>query len=411
MQKEYIVEKSNQIALNVTAGKVDSYREKGETKCTVRVYDQGKIGVAGALGDADFKKLEEQAVAKLQDGIPYPCRLNAGVKKSIIKDKPIIEYQKIIPSAKRLAKKVSVACPRFLVNGKVKINNLSGSYKNSADTDLKYENNSLSVSFLLKDKDSSNVFDASYGAELRTYGVVTENKIVADVKMLHDAFFSEKISLPDGEYPVIMSPYDILAHIFKDFVAEYYVSNGSLFSGKLGEKIFNENFNVASDRNPSTSRTSFYDDEGEIAPDYRAHIIKNGVFKNVINNKDTATTYNLPLAKTASASYDGVPGIGIGGIYCKSTSPDLKTLLGDQKAIYIAITSGGDITTDGVVGMPVQLAFLVENGKVVARLNDFSASGNVKDILGKDFIGISAKDIYSATTDEVLVAKMKIINN
>ena len=50
MEKEYLLNKSNEITLNVTDGKVDSYREKDETQSTVRVYDNGTIGVAGALG-------------------------------------------------------------------------------------------------------------------------------------------------------------------------------------------------------------------------------------------------------------------------------------------------------------------------------------------------------------------------
>ena len=43
MQKEYLVNKSNEITLNITDGKVDSYRVKDETQCTARVYKDGKI--------------------------------------------------------------------------------------------------------------------------------------------------------------------------------------------------------------------------------------------------------------------------------------------------------------------------------------------------------------------------------
>ena len=412
MEKEYLLNKSNEITLNITDGKVDSYREKDETQATVRVYENGVIGVAGALGDPDFSVLEEQAVAKLADGIPYPCKLNKGVKKSIIRNKPIVSEKNVIRISKRLAKKIAAACPRFLINGKTQIARHMGSYKNSQDMDLAYENNSFQVFLQVKDKDSSNIADAYYGANVSRYGRVTENKIVNDVKTLHDAFFGEKVTLPDGKYPVIVGAYDVLSNVLKDFIAEYYVSGGSLFSGKLGEKIFHEKLNIAVDRNPVTNHSaSFYDAEGEIAPKYRAAIIKDGVFKSVLTSKNTSTMFGLPLSKTAAAPYDGVPSIGLPGLYLKSTAPDLQTLLGAEKAVYIAITSGGDITTEGVVGMPVQLAFLVENGKITARLTDFSASGNIKDMLGEDFIGVSKKDIFDAVESEVLVTKMQLINN
>ena len=412
MEKEYIVNKSNEITLNITAGKVDSYRVKDETQCTVRVYEGGVIGVAGALGDADMQALEAQAAAKLADGIPYPCKLSKGVKKSVLRKKEVVEEKDLIRVSKRLAKKVATACPRFLINGKTQSACHKGSYENSQGTELAYENHSFQVFFQVKDKDSSNIADAYYGASLASYGKVTEDKVVNDVKTLHDAFFGEKVTLPDGKYPVIVAPYDVLGNCLKDFIAEYYVSGGSLFSGKLGEKIFNENLSVSVDRNPVTNRSSaFYDSEGEIATEYRAPLIDKGVFKNVLTSKNTSTMFNLPLAKTAAAPYDGVPSIGLPGLYLKRTAPDLKTLLGEEKAVYVAITSGGDITTEGVIGMPVQLAFLVENGKITARLTDFAASGNIKEMLGDDFVGISAKDIFDAPDSEVLVTKMNIINS
>ena len=412
MQKEYLVNKSNEITLNITNGKVDSYREKDETQCTVRVYDNGRIGVAGALGEVDMDALEAQAIEKLNDGIPYVCNLNKGVKKSIIRDKAVVSEKDIMRVTKRLAKKVADACPRFLINGKTQSAHRKGSYKNTEGTELAYENTSFQAVFQIKDKDSSNIADVFYGASVPSYGKVTENKIVNDIKTVHDAFFGEKVTLPDGKYPVIVEPYDVLGHSVKDFIAEYYISGGSMFSGKLGEKIFNEKFSVTVDRNPVTNRSaSFYDAEGEMAKDYRAALIENGVFKRVLNSKNTSAMFNLPLAKSAAAPYDGVPSIGLPGLYVKRTAPDLKALLGEEKAIYIAITSGGDITTEGVIGMPVQLAFLVENGKITKRLTDFSAGGNIKEMLGDDFVGVSGKHVYEAADSEVIVTKMNIINN
>ena len=64
MNKEYITRKSSELTLNITDGKVDSFREIDESTNTVRVYENGVIGVAGALGEVDMAELEEKAVAK-----------------------------------------------------------------------------------------------------------------------------------------------------------------------------------------------------------------------------------------------------------------------------------------------------------------------------------------------------------
>ncbi len=411
MEKEYIVEKGRMITLNLTDGKVDAYREMEESHTTVRVYDGNTIGIAGALGEADFSELEKAAESKL-GVIPYPCKLNKGVKKSLIRNKPVVAEGELLRTGKRLAKKVAEACPRFLVNGKISAKMLAGSYKNTQNTELSHEGHSFSASFLLKDRASSNVFDASFGVLLTHYGKVTEDKIVADVKSLHDAFFTEKVTLPNGKYPVITSSYSIMGEIARDFIAEYYVSGGSLFSGKLGERIFNEKLTCGGDRNPKTNPTaSFYDAEGEIAPDYRAKFVENGVLKRVVTTKNTAQMFNLPLSKTAEASYDGVPGLGFRGFRCNPTAADIPSLLGEEKAVLVLVTSGGDITTEGVLGLPVQLAFLVENGKITKRLTDFTISGNIKDVLGDDFIGIAEHGVFASDSNEVLVARMELINN
>ncbi len=411
MNKEYITHKSNTITLNVTDGKVDSFREIDESTKTVRVYENGKIGVAGALGEVSFESLESAAIKKLEDNIPYASTLNKGVKKQIINEKPVLERENLMRVAKRIAKKVATACPRFLVNGKIKLACNSGSYKNTAETELAFKNSDLSIFFQVKDKDSSNIADVYYGANVGRYGKSVEDKIVSDCKTLHDNFFTAPIVLDNGKYPMIFESFDIFGHIFKDFIAEYYVSGGSLFSGKAGEKAFNEKLSVSIDRNPKTNRTSsFYDGEGEIAKNYRAPIIEKGVLKSILTTKNTAATFGLPVSKTSSGSYDGVPSLGAPGLFVDSTAPDLKTLLGDKKAIWVSISSGGDITTEGVVGMPVMLAFLVENGEIKGRVGNFNASGSIFEMLGEDFIGVSKSNLMKACENEMIVCNMQLIN-
>ena len=50
MDKEFLTKTSCSVTLNVTAGKIDSFREKEETTSTVRVYEDGFVGIAGSLG-------------------------------------------------------------------------------------------------------------------------------------------------------------------------------------------------------------------------------------------------------------------------------------------------------------------------------------------------------------------------
>ena len=55
--------------------------------------------------------------------------------------------------------------------------------------------------------------------------------------------------------------------------------------------------------------------------------------------------------------------------------------------MYAVLASGGDTTPDGHFATPVQMAYLMENGKLVGRLPELNIGGNFFDLLGKGFLG------------------------
>ena len=58
-----------------------------------------------------------------------------------------------------------------------------------------------------------------------------------------------------------------------------------------------------------------------------------------------------------------------------------------QFVIQIFKADGVHMTPDGHYATPVQMAYLMEDGKVVGRLPDITVSGNFFDLLGKDYLG------------------------
>ena len=70
------------------------------------------------------------------------------------------------------------------------------------------------------------------------------------------------------------------------------------------------------------------------------------------------------------------------------------------------------MTPDGNISLPVQVAFLYKDGKIVGRLPEFSLCGNMFDIFGKDYIGAtSLGSIFkSLRRDTVIVTEMNVVN-
>lgn len=410
MKKEVLIYNSSAESLNIVGGKINSVRFNQETRNTVRVYDDGKIAVVGKLGDADFKEMYDEACKKIDgEGIPYAYLPSKKTVKSIARRKAY-SFDKLLKAGKSLMAKAAKECPGFLIGGKMEYAEYSGQYVNSEGSNLSYEGSAVSVGLQLKDKASSNIMDAFYGATFPLYGKTAADAVVTDLKMLHDAFFTEKKPLKNGKYNIIVDSGDLFNLLASSFIAENYVAGGSVLSGKLGQKVFNENLSVYVDRNPSTNYgCAFYDGEGTVMPDYRTPLILNGVMKNVLANKNTAKLYDLPQGGVSGSAYDGVPSIAVTGLYTKPSDITLKELTEDEPAIYIAVSSGGDMTNDGVIGLPVMLAFLVENGKICGRVSEFNATGNIFDILGKDFVAVTKDNLFIAEKSGMIVVKADLI--
>ena len=86
--------------------------------------------------------------------------------------------------------------------------------------------------------------------------------------------------------------------------------------------------------------------------------------------------------------------------YADPTVRSLNELV-PGKAVYVVMASGGDTTPDGHFATPVQMAYLMENGKLVGRLPELNIGGNFYDMLGNDYIGAVIGDFHP---DSILCA-------
>ena len=403
MEKEFLTTTAGSVTLNVTAGKIDSYRRKDETQNTVRVYKDGKIGVAGSLGEADWDALTASAEAALSNGIPYPCSLDAN-KEALHTAEEIIPSEEFLPTMQRLLDRISDACPRFGISNKIKLFNFKSSYKNTAGADLSASDSALSVSLIFQNKGAGNLFDCGFEVTTKSYD---EDAIVSDCKQLHDAFYTP-VDIEAGKYPVLFGPGEFFGIALQHFVGELYASGASLISGKLGQKIANETLTLCDDRDPRTCHgATFFDAEGRVAPDYRQPLVEKGVLTNVLVSKNSAAMFGLPSAATSGAAYDGVPSITFNGFHLAKTHETIAEMI-PGKAIFVAMASGGDMTPDGHFATPVQLAYLVENGEIVGKLPELNISGDFFDIIGDDYIGCAPASMFRAMNDSVMAVNAQV---
>ena len=383
MEKEFIRETQHSVTLNVTAGKIDSFRELEKTNGTVRVYDRGCIGVAGCLGEPDEKELTKKAEEALAFGIPYPCRLEGPLVLEDRRDEEIIPIPEFIPTMQSFLDRLGEMCPRFAFSNKISLKYNRSEYRNSAGRRLFCSGREFSVQLLVQSRGSGNLFDTFFGWSGDYFDA---EALLSLFKKQYDAFYTPA-DLTPGRYPVIADTTDLFGTFLRNFVGDLYAAGASLLSGKLGQKVFSDQLTLRDDMNPDTAQgVCFFDAEGCTAPGFRPTFIENGVLKGLLTTKKTAEQYNLSNLGTATAPYDGVPGLGFHGFYPEPTARNLRELV-PGKAVFVIMASGGDTTPEGHFATPIQMAYLMEDGELKGRLPELNLSGNFFDMLGKDYLG------------------------
>ncbi len=403
MKSEKIVTKKHSYSVNFSGNRVDSYRCKNEMSTVVRVYDGGYIGIAATDGEDDGT-LYERAQAKLSQGIAYPDDLASGGQRSVDATAEIVANDKLVATVKSLIKRLAEEYPDFIFSYKVNKEVVDIDYTNSENTHYNYKSSSMDVFPQIKEKKSANIMDLYYGVTVKHYD---EDKIVRDIGVLLNVY-DNKVDFPEEEVPVVLPISYCLSYLLSELTAEKYMTGASLLKGKLGEKVFSEKLSLFCDRSEQNIyNTPFFDAEGTVNDGDKFYYIDKGVFNGVAAYKRTAKMFSLPLTGAAFSEFDEVPHVGFTGINVETCGKKLSEIA-KGKSIYIAVSSGGDMSPDGDVALPVMVAYLCEDGKPVGTLPTFGAAGNIFNLLGDDLIGVADNDMFEDSDEKVIVAKFKL---
>jgi PmbA protein len=408
MIKEYITFKSKETTIKVAGNEINAIRTKNTTKKGVRVYENGKIGISGCIGNQDDETLVLQAIDNLKTNIKYPYEVSKNHKE--YRDYKVKKYTPA--ELKTLTEDILEILKKdysdFLFSHMISYNEDVVTLKNNEGLDLKHTDASIGIGLILKEKSSANLFDGFIGYGGREFDY---DRFINFNRMYLDAY-KIKADLPNEEkMPVIFIEEKAMFRSFfaKNFNGEKYGTGGSLYSGKMGEQIFGEKVNMYYSQDPKKTGDLFFDTEGTVLKDDRINLVENGKLVHVISDKKTAEDYKLPHTGGAKGEYDSRPGLTYFDICFELENDDIKTALKGQKAIFVVISSGGDFTPDGTYGAPVQVSLLYDGEKFLGKLDEFSISSHIDRMLGEDYIGtFKSEDIYMGDEQEIFACYMDI---
>ena len=411
MIKEKVCINEKKTSLSVTNSKISAVLKSNIQKTGIRLYDEGCLGIAGAIGAYNEDELTKNAKQMLKFKLPYEGKPTTDTKRDLdLSDELSVSNEEFVEFSEKMLDTLRTKNPGFMYSHKIELQETETILCNDAGTQLLQKDKYLAFMLLIKNRESLSMMDGwgIYIARDMNFDTVYNELSWLCNEYDSKADFSEK----NEKIPVVIVGFsgyqEFLMKFMSDLEGNEFGSGASLFSGKTGEKLFNDKFSLLVNRDAKKHYVDFFDGEGTVLPKNRFALIENGILKSPFTTKRSANKYDFNLTGSASMGYDSTPAATAACMSVAQSDMTIKELLAGRKAIYVVTASGGDFTPQGEYASPIQGAYLFDGENYLGRLPQLSMSSNVNDMFGKDFIGASSDGNYPGCPWNYLAIDMNV---
>ena len=408
MVKEIYRDSVEEFKVKLEASTIASTRKKKIERSAVRIYSDGKIGIAGAIGKANLNDLEKKAIEKLKFDLTYEARPTEGIYEHMKLRCAFDDPESLQREFEYITAQLKKSHPNFLYNGHADFEKVDVILENEAGLGLSHTHTAYRMVFLLKKKDSANMLDGYLWSEGLRY---SRDRVMETFEEILTALENEA-PLPNKKKMRVLflvSDGQPLWIFYRDLNALRFGCGGSLFSGKLGQKLFTDKFTLIQTRNSDDGFIgTFFDMEGTVVEDLRYPLIKEGKLITPYTSKKYAARYGYDLTGAAGGDFDSVPDVTFPRLTVKPTHNKIEEIAGDE-AIFVLVGGGGDFTPEGNFSLPVQIPLLYKNGSFVGKLPPVRIRSNVWKMFDEDFVGVSEKPLmFTDESSRILAIDMEV---
>lgn len=384
MTKEKLTQKSKYTAVEITENQIVSFNQYDKIAHSFRVHDGGFVGIhyqEGKMSDEEgFKRAEKNLELKR----PYPFELETGVR-SRDKVETLLSDKELMDTAKKALKYLKKKYPDYTFSGGVCTNSWQAKMENSKGMDYETKDGHNTASFSFKHKDSKDISDGYFSYNVRTFKIRKFYEFV-DLRMEN---FTKMVEMP--EECIIMDQYYGYTGKLKEALDVEGLKLGtSLLTGKIGKKIFADDFSVMHNTTDKDSwMSAFWDGDGVVNKGDKIFFIKEGKVLRGYADKKIGKKYHVKTTGSAWESFSDIPTNGNCNMNLKISRKSAKELLNGRLAIIPIQANGGGFKEKGEYTMPVQIGLLTDGERILGRVPPFTISTNMFDMFGKDYIGVA----------------------
>ena len=269
MQKELYQIERREVSLNISEGAVTEVRRKHIVRSGCRVYDGGKLGISGVFGEPD-EATWQAAQRALTAGLSHPEPLGALVRSRETGVMP--EERELLEQSEALLAHLREECPGFVFSNKIVALSERVRLENDLGRRLDDRQSGSFLNLVVKDEASPNVVDTGIGWTSR--GNAAIDGLEAARRSLRA--YRNEVPMPKEKLPVLFAGSFLSGKLEGLLDVQKLESGASLFSGKMGEKLFSGALTLQVDRRPE-SWLPFFDAEGSVLEGDTLPLIENGV--------------------------------------------------------------------------------------------------------------------------------------
>jgi len=383
-----ILRDENQLTLKFESGRLKENAFRQEAGLNLRVFTDGRYGVAGTTDLAGVEDVVARAFASAEQGDDLTFDLPGAAAIPTLSgfdDRAAgLDVQSLAAIGRSVVERLTR--PGWQVNATVDRYVETTTFANSAGQSYSSRATAVSVSAevaRVAGDDVLMVYDDASATGVP--GKLELARIVTSIvtRMERAARIVEP---PEGKLPVLFTPNGsaaVFMPLRQALSGKSVLQGVSPLGGKLGEKMFDAALTLVDDplvRGRVGSRPA--DDEG--IPSRRLALVERGTVRAFVYDLETAAR-----AKTASTGHGrrgtfGKPGISFSNLVMDLGELDEAALLkevGHGLIVDELIGVGQGNVVGGAFSHPVALAFRVDGGGITGRVKDAAVAGNGYELL------------------------------
>jgi len=395
-QAEVFSVSSRAVPIQFEANELKQVQTKESSSTALRIFREGRIGFATAIGGGGLEALVDMAVETSQFGSPANFQFPSSQDYSevFIFDPKVekIAMERMVEIGKELIARIRGHTPDILCDVQVTKGTSSISLINSQGGEGRYHSSFFSLSLegiLVRDTDMLFVGDSESSCRPDFIGIDDlADRVIWQLEMA-----KKKAAVSTKLLPIIFTPNGVASALLSPLVLAFngksVLEGASPLKDKLGEQVFDKKLSLWDDATIAYGVGSYpFDDEG--VSSQRLPLVANGVVTNFLYDLQTAALAGTQSTGNGQRAGGGFPSPAISSLILSGGDVSFQAMVEDMKeGLIVEQLIGADQGNllGGDFGGNVLLGYKVENGEIVGRVKDTMIAGNVYQVL-KELLGI-----------------------